>query len=451
MKTNPLAYLDLSPWLPAQPESGGGLDGDLDVDVLIVGGGLTGLSTALSLRAEGASVAILERDTIGAGASGRNAGHLTPTIGKDLPTLLRMFGRDRARALVRLADDAVGYAEQLIEKHSIECEYEANGNILAGLHPKHEQSLRAAAAAALALGGEVDFLDRGAMRERGLPAAFTSGALERRGGILHPGLYVAGLRRAAQDMGVRIFEGVQIERLIDGQRPVAECEGGRVTASSAVLATNAYTTSFGWMPRRVVPLRVSLFETEPLEPDELQALGWSGREGIYTAHEMLESYRLTARGSIVGGSKIVRYAYGSGLAEGYDEAAFRFIEAAFRSRFPTLADRPIAHFWGGWIGLTLDFLPRIGSTQPTGRVFHGIGYAGHGVAQASLMGALLADRIAGREHPCEAALRRRAFDWPPEPLRAAAARAVVGALSYLDRRTDRQIQRLGSAVGSGEG
>ena len=141
MPTNPLPYLDLSPWLPVKSEPVGGLDGDIEVDVLIVGGGLTGLSTALSLRAEGADVAILERDTIGAGASGRNAGHLTPTIGKDLPTLLRIFGRDRARALVRFADDAVAYAEQMIEKYSIECEYEANGNILAGLHPKHEQSL----------------------------------------------------------------------------------------------------------------------------------------------------------------------------------------------------------------------------------------------------------------------------------------------------------------------
>ncbi len=442
MTTTPLPYLDPSPWLPAHREPAARLDGDLEVDVLIVGGGLTGLSTALSLRAEGVDVALLERDFIGAGASGRNAGHLTPTIGKDLPSLLRVYGHDRSQALVRFADDAVSYTEQMIEKHAIECEYEANGNILAGLHPKHEHSLRNAADAARALNAEVDFLDPGAMRERGLPTAFTCGVLERRGGILHPGLYVTGLRRAAEDMGVRIFEGVRIEQLIDGQKTVAQCDGGRVTANAAVLATNAYTTSFGWMPRSVVPLRVSLFETDPLEADELQALGWPGREGIYTAHEMLESYRLTARRTIVGGSRIVRYAYANGLGQGYDEAAFRIIEKAFRARFPALAERPIAHFWGGWIGLTLDFLPRIGSTQPEGRVFHGMGYAGHGVAQATLMGALLADRIAGREHPCEAALRRRAFDWPPEPLRWAAAKAILGALASIDRRTDRQIARL---------
>jgi len=435
-----LPYLDPSPWLQAPCDPIVRLDRDFDVDVLIVGGGLTGLSTAISLREQGADVAILERDFVGAGASGRNAGHLTPTIGRDLPTLLRVFGRERASALVRFADDAVSYAEQLIEKHAIDCEYEPNGNILAGLHPKHESSLRSAADMATELGGDVDFLDPGVMRERGLPEAFTCGVLERRGGILHPGLYVTGLRRAAEQVGVRIFEGVQIDHLVDGRRPVAECSRGRVTADAAVLATNAYTTSFGWMPRSVAPLRVSLFETEKLETDELESLGWAGREGIYTAHELLGSYRLTARGTIVGGSRIVRYAFGNGLAEGYDEGAFRIIKDAFRARFPELERKPIAHYWGGWIGLPLDFLPRIGSTEPGGHVFHGLGYSGHGVAQATFMGALLAERIAGREHPSEAALQRRAFDWPPEPLRWLGAKLILTTLRSMDRRTDRQIE-----------
>jgi len=211
-----------------------------------------------------------------------------------------------------------------------------------------------------------------------------------------------------------------------------------VTADRAVLATNAYTPALGWKRRTVAPLRVSLFETGPLSPSQLGALGWHGREGIYTAHEILESYRLTDHGTIIGGSKVVRYAWGNALPEGYDPRAFRIIEVAFRERFPALAEVPIAALWGGWIALTLDFLPLIGAD---GAVLYGFGYAGHGVAQATLMGAMLAERAQGRVHPCEAALARRERAWPPEPFRWLGAKAINGILTLLDARTDRQIRR----------
>ena len=122
----------VSPWLdeieaPTEP-----LRGELEVDVAIVGAGLAGCSSALALRREGLTVAVLEREVAGYGASGRYAGHLTPTIGKDLPTLVLMLGRERARALVALAEHAVEHAAGLIATHGIDCDYEAVGNVLAG-------------------------------------------------------------------------------------------------------------------------------------------------------------------------------------------------------------------------------------------------------------------------------------------------------------------------------
>jgi glycine/D-amino acid oxidase-like deaminating enzyme len=185
---------------------------------------------------------------------------------------------------------------------------------------------------------------------------------------------------------------------------------------------------------------VSLFETEPLEASQLDTLGWTGREGVYTAHEVLESYRLTARNTIVGGSKMVRYAWGSQLPPGNDPGAFAAIEGAFRERFHDLQDVSVASYWGGWIGLTLDFLPILGVEGTHRNVFYGLGYCGHGVPQATLMGAMLAERIQGREHEWESALHRRSLSWPPEPLRWLGARLINGALEAVDRRTDRQIR-----------
>lgn len=435
-------FEEISPWTREPDDPGAPLQGEQRADVVIIGAGYTGLSAALSLREQGVDVLVLERDFAGAGASGCNAGHLTPTIGKDLPTLLRMFGEERAQALVQFADQAVEYTEHIVKHLGIECSYEPNGNVLAAVHPKHEKRLLEAAAMASRLGADVRFLSGEEMRERGLPRAFHCGVLEQRGGVLDPGQYVTGLRQAAIDAGVRLHEHSPVQS-IDESTPVrVRCDGGVVSADSAIVATNAYSRSIGFMPRKVVPLRVSLFETEPLSASQLAAIDWNGREGIYTSHEVLESYRLSARNTIIGGSRVVRYAYGSKLAQGYDPGAFETIESAFRQRFPQLEGVPVQRFWGGWIGLGLDFLPMIGTTGDQENIHYGFGYAGHGVAQATLMGAMLSDRVLGSAHECESALARRAWPWPPEPLRYAAYEAVTRVLYAIDARTDRQLRTL---------
>jgi glycine/D-amino acid oxidase-like deaminating enzyme len=434
-----LPFEEISPWVEVPEDLQPPLEDDLQADVVVIGGGYTGLSTALSLRADGVDVVLLEQGFAGSGASGRNAGHLTPTIGKDIPTLLRFFGEQRAKKLARFADAAVEYTEETIRKLGIECEYERSGNLLAGVHAKQEARLRNAADAARRIGAHVRFVDGGEMRERELPPAFLFGVLEERGGTLHPGRYVFGLRRAALAAGVRLFEYSTLVALEDGPKVRARTTKGTVKADFAVLATNAYTKTTGRKPRTVAPLRVSLFETEPLDESQLDALRWRGREGIYTAHEALESYRLTERNTIVGGSKVVRYEWGSELPAGYDPGAFAAIEAAFRDRFPAHRDVAIARYWGGWIGLTLDFLPVLGVDGANQNVFYGLGYAGHGVAQATLMGEMLAERIHGRHHEWASALDRRELSWPPEPLRWLGAKLINGALAAIDRRTDRQI------------
>lgn len=433
-------FLNLSPWVAAPHDLQSALHCDLSTDVVIVGAGFTGLSTALALARVGIRPVVIERDFAGYGASGRNAGHLTPTIGKDLPTLLMLFGKRRATELVRFADDAVRYVEDLIRELHIDCDYTACGNIMAAVHPKQEGRLRKAAAVAAQLGAQVRFLDDRELRARGVPPAFISGVLEGSGGTLDPGKYLAGLRRAVLDAGIELYEQTPVQEIREGARLRVRTPAGTVTTDRLVLATNAYTPALGLLRNTVYPLYDTLFETAPLTPEQSSALGWPGKEGIYTAHESLESYRLTARGTILGGSKGVRYAYSGAVEEGPHPWTLGLIERAFRDRFMQLADVPIAHFWGGPIAMTLHFLPALGRTGKSRNIYYSVGYNGHGVAAASAMGSILADLIAGRDNEHTGALARFVPPLPPEPLRWMMVRGMMGVLNAVDARTDRQVR-----------
>ena len=435
--------LEISPWVARPADLRAPLRGNLRTGVAIIGAGYTGLSTSLALRRAGVEVVVLEREFAGFGASGRNAGHLTSTIGKDLPTLLMLFGHARAARLVRFAEEAVGCAETMIREYGIDCDYQPAGNIMAAVHPRQEARLRKAAEAAAQLGARVRFLDRDAMRARGLPPAFIAGALEECGGTLDPGRYVTGLRRAVMDAGIPLYEQTPVQHIADGATPQVRTPGGVVTADRLVLATNAYTLELGRFRHTIYPLHDTLFETEPLGASERAALGWPGREGIYTAHESLESYRLTARGTIVGGSKGVRYPYGSALVGSSTPRTVALNERAFRDRFPQLDGVPIAHHWGGWVAMTLHFLPTLGVSGAHRRIYHALGYNGHGVAAASAMGPMLADLVQGRHDQRAADFTRFVPPLPPEPLRWLAIRGMLGVVDAVDRRIDRQLRAGG--------
>ncbi|MGH9388445.1 MAG: NAD(P)/FAD-dependent oxidoreductase, partial [Vicinamibacteria bacterium] len=195
----------------------------------------------------------------------------------------------------------------------------------------------------------------------------------------------------------------------------------------------------GLLRSKVLRLHVYLFQTAPLTAGELAAIDWRGREGIYTAHQILESYRLTDDNRIVGGAKIVRYGYGGRALED-DPATFAFIESAFRDRFPEIRDIKIAARWGGPIGFTLDFLPAVGRTGRHGNIYYSVGYAGHGIPLASYAGTMIADLMLGRSGPGEALTTRRQIPLPPEPFRWLIFKALTGIFESIDRRVDRAVR-----------
>jgi glycine/D-amino acid oxidase-like deaminating enzyme len=427
----------ISPWLAEAEPTAPALAGDVDVDVAIVGAGYAGLSAALALREDRTEVAVLEAQFAGFGASGRNAGHLTPTIGKDLPTLARVFGRKRARALVTLAETAVGYVEHLIERHSIACDYAPVGNVIAAVHARQNATVDRVARAAANLGAHGELLEAPDMRRRGLPQAFTRGFLEHTGGILDPGRYLRGLRRAAMSAGTMLFEGTPVLRIEQTQPLVLHTPRGKVRARRVVIATNAYTPTLREVRSTVVPIYVQLFQTAELSAEQRAAVDWHGREGVYTAHEMLESYRLTPGGRIVGGAKHIRYGFGGRALPDVDAAVAVRLESIFRTRFPELRELEITHRWGGRIAFTLDFLPAVGRAGKHHNLLFAVGYAGHGVALGSYSGRMLADLLLERAGPGAALWSRTRIPLPPEPLRWLVVRSLTGLLGVIDGRTDR--------------
>lgn len=426
-----------SGWIDPPPAIQPAATGELECDVAVVGGGYTGMAAALRLVAGGADVALLEAEFCGWGASSRNAGHLTPTVVGD-PQLLATVYRRRARELIRFADAAVHFTEGMIEGFGIDCEYEAVGNVSAALSKGQLRRSERNAEFLAGVGGEVEFVSGEAA---GLPATFAGGILERAGGVLNPGRFARGLREALLGTGAAVHEGAPVTRLERrGSRFELVAGAARVRAGQVLVATNAYTRDLPFSPPRiVVPLWITLAETEPVAPDRLAATGWTRGAGIYTQHLILESYRPTARGTIVFGSRRPQAQRGPVGTRRPEHGVVADIVRGFRERFPSLDDVAISRAWGGWIAMTPSWLPVAGEIEPG--LFYAVGYNGHGLAQAPYVGSLVADRMSGSA-PSEdlGVVWRDGARFLPSPVFSAPALRLGWS---LDRAADRLAARRG--------
>lgn len=428
-------------WLDVPSELREPLRESTTADAVVIGGGYAGLCTALALREAGKDVVLLERDFAGAGASGCNAGLIDGALANDIPMQERLLGKDRALRLTRFSDDAVEALERRIAKHDIACDYARVGSIVAALHPGQSKYLEKRTGQLLAHGSEARFLDGEAMRSRGLPAAFREGILQEAGGRLDPGKYVLGLRTAAIEAGVRLYEGTRVESIVDGAEVEVRANRASVRAPWAILTTNAFTPDVGRARRVVVPFRVCGIETEPLDDERRARLGWPSAEGVITTHPVLESFRLTERGALQVSTRKVTYGFGWRRAPAEAPSIWRLLEWVLRERFPEVGDVRVARAWSGWVAFTPQFAPVFGVEGPHGNVLYGIGFCGHGIAAATLMGEVLATHVLGDEHPHEAAVRRKPLRYPPEPLTWVGAKLALGGMNFANGFTDRAARR----------
>ncbi|MBC3435728.1 FAD-binding oxidoreductase [Pseudomonas sp. BW16M2] len=429
----------LGSWVEQPDDLQPPLEGDVSADVIVIGAGFAGLSTALELRALGANVVVLEREFAGFGASGRNAGYLAGSMGVEFELFHKRLGLEQARKVVAFYDEGVAYVERRLGELAIDCDYTPSGIIRAAVHPSQAGRLRKSMELGLKLGSVTRLVDADEMRARGIPAAFLFGCTQH-GGTLDPGKYVLGLRRAALRSGVKLFEQTALLSYSEGTTITCRSERGSARAPTLVFATNAYTPQLGLLRDKVVPMRVSALETMPLSAAQLASLGWPHREGLVTPHWTMESHRLTARNSLLITTKQLGYAYGSRTPNVPDAAAYAALAQALDERFPTLRGTAIRACWSGYISLAYDALPVVGETGAQRNIHYTAGCSGHGVGTQSLIGHLLAERIAGIEHPLLTALRHKTPTTLPEPLQWCAVKAALCGANGLDRHLNRKVR-----------
>jgi glycine/D-amino acid oxidase-like deaminating enzyme len=363
------------------------LHGSARAQVVIIGAGYTGLSAALHLGEFGLDVVVLEAAELGAGGSGLNGGQVIAGVKHDPDTLEQLFGTGLGAQLVETVGSAPDLVFALIQKYQIDCEATRSGWLQPATSEPALLAIRARVEQWRRRGAPVELLDRRQVSRLIGSERYCGGWLDRRGGTLQPCSYLFGLARAVQRLGGRIFCRSEASRLepVGGQWRV-QTPRGQVTASTVVLATNAYTGPLADALRRSV-VAVPSFQvaTEPLS-QPLRAGILPERQAASDTWPLLRYYRLSAEGRLVLGS---RGFFGSTPPA----IAARQHYRAVQEIFPQLQGVRYQYHWGGWVAMTSDHLPHLHQLAPG--LLAGLGYNGRGVAMATVMGRLLARRIQG--------------------------------------------------------
>lgn len=361
------------------------LPGDCHADVLVVGGGYTGLSTALHLANAGTSVCVLEAHEPGWGASGRNGGQVNPTLKYDPDELIRMLG-DRAEPLIQAIAGSADEVFGLIERHRIDCCPVRSGWLQVGYSDASVSALHRRAGQWRDRGDPVELLDRQALARHTGTELFHGGWLDKRAGSVQPLSYVRGLARAALDAGAQVHGTSPVTALQrDGSHWVATVAGGvRVSADQVVLATNGYSDGV-WpgLARSVLSANSFIVATRPLSDAAAQILPEG--QTLSTAQRLLVYLRRDDQGRLLLGGR-------GHFADPAGPADFAHIERALALMYPSLAPFEFEYRWGGRIAITRDFMPHV--HRPAPGVTVALGYNGRGVAAATLMGRHIAALLA---------------------------------------------------------
>jgi glycine/D-amino acid oxidase-like deaminating enzyme len=361
------------------------LSGIITTDVAIVGGGYTGLSAALSLAESGASVVVLEAETFGYGASGRNGGQVIPGLKLDPSEMIAKWGEQRGSALAEAVGNAADAVFSRIARHDIQCAPLRAGWIQAAPSERAVDRVLKRAQDWTAFGAHVKTLGREEITKRIGATEYVGGWIDPRAGTLQPLGYVRGLARAAAAAGVDLHQGSRVIKVAPaGKRWHVSTASGSVDAAAVILATDAYTD--GFMPklaRSLLLVQSIQIATAPLPP-RIASTILPGGECVSETRQLAFYFRRSPDGRLVMGGR-------GAIGERESGALFATLEHAMRRFFRQAATVPIEYRWSGQVGLTLDGLPRI--HEPAPGMFVGAGYNGRGIAMATLMGEWLAARL----------------------------------------------------------
>jgi glycine/D-amino acid oxidase-like deaminating enzyme len=410
------------------------LDDSVDADVVVIGGGYTGMWTAWHLLEAGASVALLESGVCGHGPSGRNGG-FCESMWLSGPSLRERFGDGPARALLDASSDSVTFIGDWCASEGVDAWFDQAGYLCVSTAPAFDDAGREAVAAAAGLGAphRVVELTGAEVRSRCDSALFRRGVLIPDFATLQPARLALGLRRRLVERGAMVFERSRVRAL---RGAVAETAAGRVRARAAVIAIGAAARAVPSLHTRLTVTSSHIVLTEPV-PDVIEEIGWTGGECITDGRTLLHYFRTTPDHRILLGWGGGRLAYGSRLNGRVEVDAEIAAEAhaGLVRLFPALAGRRVTHAWGGPIDVSPSHIPQVG-TLPGATVHFAFGFTGNGVGPTQMCARALASLALDRrdEHTrlpiVEAGPGARV---PPEPLTWLGGSVVRSALIRKER------------------
>jgi len=417
---------------PAPP-----LSGEARADVAIIGAGYTGLSTAYHLKAADPSldVAVLEGETIGYGASGRNGGFVMTLFGASLGLMKTLHGAARVREAHCYMTAAIAGLEGMIAEHGLDCDYVRSGFLKVATSPRYAARIRSEIETMEALGIDGHrWLCAAELAERVRSPTFLGACYEPHCGLINPRKWVDALAALASSSGARVFENSRVTDVVRaGGKFRLFTEGGALTAEKIVFASNGYSHLIPGLRLKQMPAFVYIVVTEPLTPEQHASIGWQGREGIEDGRNFMHFYRLTPDNRLLlgGGPGFVPLA-GRMDHDAYP-AAWRHLERHIAATFPQLAGVPIAYRWGGAFSVTANSTPQIG-TLHGGGAFYSVGCTGHGVAMTHMNGRILRDLVLGRRSELTELwfVNRNSLPLPPQPIASIGAKAVTAAMALDD-------------------
>ncbi len=361
-----------------------------EVDVAIIGGGYTGLSAARTLAKAGLSAAVLERNTIGWGASSRNAGITGCGLKAGAPTIFKRYGDEYGRKFWQASLDALDLLRELVEDEGVDCDLQQNGDLCVAYKPSHYENFKAKIAwHQKHLGHTLHLIPPAELRQEIGSDAYFGGVVDDHGTGLHPAKLVFGLAEVAARHGARLVEPcrvTKIERQPAGFTVITR--KGDLRARQVIVATNGYTDRL--VPKlkpRIFPGGSYSIVTEPLPPELQAEISPKGRV-FWDSKWFLNYFRLTPDGRLLWGGR-------NNLSTKLDlEKSAATLHAGMLRAFPQLSGIPITHTWTGQLGLTFDLMPHIGRIEG---IYYALGHGGHGLHTALLLGRETAQLITGEK------------------------------------------------------
>lgn len=412
-------------------EQRAGLDGDTDADIAIVGGGLTGLWTAWYLleREPDARILVIERETAGFGASGRNGGWCSALFPRSTASLAAAHGRSAAVAMRHAMIATVGEVGRAAAEAGIDCDYARAGTIVYARSAPQERAAHAEVAEAAAFGVDpLEWWDA----ERVHAARSRGGVYDLNCARLHPAKLVRGLARALEERGVRIAEGTTATRVTAGR---VETDRGVVGCDRAVIAVEGYGAALAQTHRGILPLYSLMIATEPLPAAFWDEVGIPHGRTFSDFRHLLVYGQRTADDRFAFGGRGARYHWGSAIRPAYDrvERVFAHLRRTLGELFPAIGDAAVTHRWGGPLGVPRDWHAAV-RYDPATRIAWAGGYVGDGLSTTNLAGRTLAELLTGHESELTRLpwVGHRSPDWEVEPFRFLGANAGLAAMTVAD-------------------